>query len=134
LRFLEPKEKGVEVAGPTSVEDYLLQVPDDARAALERLRNIIRETAPDTIETISYQMPTFKYRGRALVGIAAFKNHCSVFPYSTGVMDSLREELNAYDTSAQGATIRFSLDKHLSAAVVKKIVRVRMHEIDARKK
>jgi hypothetical protein len=49
-------------------------------------------------------------------------------------MDSLRDELNAYDTSAQGATIRFSLDKPLPAAVVKKIVRVRMQEIDARKK
>jgi uncharacterized protein YdhG (YjbR/CyaY superfamily) len=65
-------------------------------------------------------MPTFKYEGRALVGIAAFKNHCSLFPYST-----------KFDTSGKG-TIRFSADKPLPAALIKKIVKVRMKEIEAR--
>lgn len=37
--------------------------PQEARAALEKLRQTIRAAAPDTTETISYQMPTFKYRG-----------------------------------------------------------------------
>jgi uncharacterized protein YdhG (YjbR/CyaY superfamily) len=120
------------MAGPNSIDDYLAQVPEDARAALEKLRKTIKAAAPNTTETISYQMPTFKYQGRALVGFAAFKNHCSVFPYSTGVMDTLREELQSYDTSGKGATIRFTVDKPLPAALVKKLVKTRMEEIDSR--
>ena len=121
------------MAAAKSVEDYLSQVPDEARVALEELRKKIKAAAPDTIETISYQMPTFKYKGRALVGIAAFKNHCSLFPYSTGVMATLKKDLEPYDTSGNGATIRFTTDKPLPAALVKKLVKVRIQEIEARK-
>jgi uncharacterized protein YdhG (YjbR/CyaY superfamily) len=117
---------------PRSVDDYLSQVPEEARAALEKLRKTIKAAAPNTTETISYQMPTFKYQGRALVGFAAFKNHCSLFPYSTGVMDTLREELQSYDTSGNGATIRFTADKPLPAVLVKKVVKARIEEIDRR--
>ena len=119
------------MAGPSSVEDYLSRVPDDARAALERLRKTIKAAAPNTTETISYQMPTFKYQGRALVGYAAFKDHCSLFPYSTGVMDSLKDELQSYETSK--GTIRFPADKPLPIALVKKIVKVRVEEIERSK-
>jgi uncharacterized protein YdhG (YjbR/CyaY superfamily) len=120
----------VDVAGPSSVEDYLSQVPEEARATLEKLRKTIKAAAPNTTETISYQMPTFKYQGRALVGIAAFKNHCSIFPYSTKVIDAHREELQPYETSK--GTIRFPADKPLPAALVKKLVKERIEEIETR--
>jgi uncharacterized protein YdhG (YjbR/CyaY superfamily) len=116
--------------GPSSVEEYLSQVPAEARAALEKLRETIRAAAPNTTETISYQMPTFKYRGRALVGIAAFKNHCSLFPYSTKVMEAHREELQSYETSK--GTIRFPAAKPLPTTLVKKIVKTRIEEIERR--
>ncbi len=119
------------MAGPSSVEDYLSEVPEEARAALEKLRKTIKAAAPNTTETISYQMPTFKYQGRALVGIAVFKNHCSIFPYSTKVLVSLKEELRPYDTSGKG-TIRFPANKPLPAALVRKIVKTRIEEIEAR--
>ena len=118
------------MAGPTSVDEYLSHVPDEARAALETVRSRIKAAAPDATETISYQMPTFKHEGRALVGIAAFKNHCSLFPYSTGVMESLRKDLESYDTSGNGATIRITPDKPLPARLIKKIVTTRIKEIE----
>ena len=118
------------MAAPSSVEDYLSQVPEEARAALEKLRKMIKAAAPNTTETISYQMPTFKYQGRALMGFAAFKNHCSLFPYSKTVLETLEEELKPFDTS-KGATIRFTADKPLPAALVKKLVKTRMQEIEA---
>ncbi len=81
------KETGL--AGPTSVEDYLAALPEEQRAALEKLRKTIRVAAPEATETISYQMPAFKNQGRFLVSYAAFKDHCSFFPASNAVM---REE------------------------------------------
>ncbi len=115
---------------PKSVDEYLAAVPEEPRAVLEQLRRTIKAAAPDTTETISYQMPTFKYKGRPLVGFAAFKNHCSLFPYSSEVMDMCEEDLRSYETSK--GTIRFPVDKPLRRALVEKIVKTRLQEIDAR--
>ena len=120
------------MTAPSTIDDYLAPLPEDVRSALEQLRRTIKAAAPQTTETISYQMPTFEYRGRALVGFAAFKHHCSLFPYSRKVMVVLERELENYNTSGKGATIRFTADKPLPAALVKKVVQTRIEEIDAR--
>jgi uncharacterized protein YdhG (YjbR/CyaY superfamily) len=114
------------MATPTTVEDYLATLPDAERAALEKLRKTIKAAAPEATETISYQMPAFKLHGRFLVSYAAFKNHCSFFPASTKVLEAHGEELKPY-FSGKG-TIRFTTDKPLPSALVKKIVKARIAE------
>ena len=114
------------MATPTSVAEYLAKVPDAPRAALERLRKTIRATAPGATETISYQMPAFKLNGRFLVSYAAFKDHCSLFPASKGVIEAHGDELRPY-LSGKG-TLRFTTDKPIPAALVRKIVRTRIAE------
>jgi uncharacterized protein YdhG (YjbR/CyaY superfamily) len=118
------------MAGPTSVGDYLAALPEEQRAALEKIRKTIRAAAPEATETISYQMPAFKNQGRFLVSYAAFKDHCSFFPASHAVMEALGEELRPY-FSGKG-TLRFTADKPLPTALVKKIVKARIEENAAR--
>ncbi len=117
---------------PQDVDAYLAAVPDDARAALERLRAQIRAAAPEAVEAISYQMPAFKYRGRGLVAYAAFKRHCSLFPMSGAVIEACAAGLSAYDIDK--GTIRFQASKPLPAALVRTLVRARIAEIEARLK
>ena len=117
---------GACVAAPTSVEDYLAALPEAPRAALETLRTTIRAAAPEATETISYGMPAFKLRGRFLVWYAAFTHHCSLFPASARVLEAHGEELKPY-FSGKG-TIRFTTDKPLPSALVKKIVKTRIEE------
>ena len=114
------------------IDQYLATVPEDARATLEKLRQVVSAAAPNAVEAIWYQIPTFRLCGRALVGFAAFKNHCSFFPMSMAVMRAYYDELNSYDTSK--GTIRFPLDKPLRSALVKKIVKARIKENEARAK
>jgi uncharacterized protein YdhG (YjbR/CyaY superfamily) len=116
---------------PESVEVYLAALPDDARAALEKLRKTIKAAAPEATETISYRMPTFKLRGRFLVSYAAFKNHCSLFPASEAMLEAYGEELKPY-FSGKG-TIRFTTDKPLPSVLVKKLVKARIEENEARR-
>ena len=116
----------------SDIDEYLATVPEDARATLEKIRQTVSAAAPKAVEAIWYQIPTFKLDGRALVGFAAFKNHCSFFPMSMAVMRTYQAELKSYDTSK--GTIRFPLDKPLSAALVKKIVKARIKENEARAK
>jgi uncharacterized protein YdhG (YjbR/CyaY superfamily) len=110
------------------VDEYLAGVPKEARATLEKLRKTIKAAAPMASEVISYQMPMYKHQGM-LIGFAAFKDHCSIFPGSA-VMDAHKEELKRYDTSK--GTIRFPAGKPLPAALVKKLVRARIKENEAR--
>jgi uncharacterized protein YdhG (YjbR/CyaY superfamily) len=118
-------------AVPQTVDQYLANVPEPARSTLNKVRAIIRSAAPpEATEAISYRMPTFRYKG-ALIGFAAFPKHCSLYPMSTAVMAAFKSELRGFDT-AKG-TIHFPLDKPPSAALVKKLVKARIAENEARK-
>ena len=114
---------------PRSVDGYLAALPDNARATLEKVRQAIKAAAPTATEKISYGMPGFYHDGRYLVYYAAFKDHCSFFPASSGVMEEFAEELERYDVSK--GTIRFPIGKPLPATLVKKLVKARVREIEA---
>ena len=110
------------------VDAYLAGVPKEVRATLVKLRRTIKTAAPMASEGISYQMPMYKHHGM-VIGFAAFKDHCSVFPGSA-VMVAHQEELERYDTSK--GTIRFPAGKPLPAALIKKLVKARIEENEAR--
>ena len=110
------------------VDDYLAALPEDSRATLKRLRKTIRAAAPKSVEKISYRMPMYSYLGM-LVGIAAFKDHCSLF-IGPSVIKAHKDLLKRYDTSK--GTIRFPIDKPLPVTLVKKLVKARIRENEAR--
>jgi uncharacterized protein YdhG (YjbR/CyaY superfamily) len=112
------------------VDEYLARVPAAERASLETLRKSIKAAAPSATEVISYQIPTYRYLG-ALVAFAAFDNHCGFYVMSPSVMEAHRAELVSYDTSK--ATIRFRADSPLPAALVRKLVKARVAENEARR-
>lgn len=118
------KSQSKEASGVSPVEKYLANVPEPARTTLNKIRAIIRAVAPaEATEQLSYGMPSFRYKG-ALVGYAAFKNHCSFFPMSASLIDEMKEELQGFRTSK--GTLQFSLDKPLPATLVRKMVKARI--------
>ena len=113
------------------MDAYIAAVPEPARSTLEKVRSAIRAAAPETEEQISYQIPTFKYRGKFLLSYAAFKDHCSLFPMSGSFFGDHKAELEALRANFTGkGTLQFPLDKPLSAAILKKIVKMRIKDID----
>jgi len=117
---------------PKDTDEYLARVPEPARTTLSKIRAVIRAAAPkEATECISYGMPAFRYEG-ALVGFAAFANHCSLFPMNAGLIVAFQDELKGYET-AKG-TIRFPVDKPLPAALVRKIVKARVAENESKKR
>ena len=106
---------------PEIPDGYLAAVSADQRAALERLRKDIKAAAPEAEECISYGVPAFRLNGKFLVAYAAAKNHCAFYPGS--VIDTL-QELKGYDTGK--GTVRFPAGKPLPAALVRKLVKLRI--------
>ena len=114
-------------AGPKTVAEYLAGIPEPARSTLKKVRAVIGSAVPSgTTEGISWGMPMFKYKGM-LLRLAAFSNHCSVFP-GPAVIATLK----GFHTSK--GTIQFPVDKSLSTALVKKIVKARIAENEQRKR
>ncbi|MGA2050051.1 MAG: DUF1801 domain-containing protein [Terracidiphilus sp.] len=117
------KKKPAE-SGVVEVEAYLAQVPEPARTTLEKIRAMIRAAAPkEATEAISYNIPSFQYKG-GLVWYAAFKKHCSFFPMDASLGEEFAEELKNLKTSK--GTIQFPLDKPLSKNLVTRIVKSRV--------
>jgi uncharacterized protein YdhG (YjbR/CyaY superfamily) len=107
-----------------SVDDYLASVsPPEFRRALERLREVIRDEAPEAKESISYGMPAYNLHG-PLVYFGAFKNHCSLFGAHT--VGRFAPELVGHKTSK--GTIQFTPDNPLPEDLVRRLVRARIEE------
>ncbi len=122
-----------ELAGPPkTVDEYFDRVPEPGRSTLLKVRAMIQELVPEgTTEVISYQLPSFKYKG-ILLAIGAFKNHCSLFAMNPAVQDLFEKELKPYKTSK--GTIQFPLDKALPKGLLTKLVKARIAQHEAKKK
>jgi uncharacterized protein YdhG (YjbR/CyaY superfamily) len=116
---------------PKNVDEYLARVPEPARSTLNKIRAAIRAAVPrEATETISYRLPAFKYNG-VLVWFAAFSNHCSLFP-TASVIKAFQNELKGFTISK--GTIHFPPDKPLPAALVKKMVKLRVAQNESKKR
>ena len=117
-------------AARKTVEEYLAAVPEPAHSTLKKVRTTIRSVVPaETTEVISYGIPAFRYKGM-LVWYAAFSDHCSLFP-TASVIAKFKDELKDYRISK--GTIQFPVDKPLPAALLKKMVKARLAEIEDKK-
>jgi uncharacterized protein YdhG (YjbR/CyaY superfamily) len=116
---------------PKNVDEYLARVPEPARSTLNKIRAAIRSAAPaEATETISYRIPAFKHK-QVLIWFAAFSDHCSLFP-TAAVIETFKDELKGFTTSK--GTIHFPTDKPLPTALVKKMVKARLTQIESKKK
>ncbi len=107
-----------------SIDEYHATFPVEVQKKLDQLREVIKKTATQATEIISYNIPTFK-QYKNLVHYAAYKNHIGFYP-TPNVLEVFNEELKNYKTS-KGA-IQFPIDKPLPLTLIKKIVKYRMKE------
>ena len=115
-----------------SVAKYFSRLPEPAKSTLHTVRTAILSACPRaTIETLSYGIPTFKHNG-SICAIAAFKDHCSLFPMSYFVIDKFRPELSRFEVSK--GTVRFPVDNPLPASLLKKIVKSRLLQMSEKQK
>jgi uncharacterized protein YdhG (YjbR/CyaY superfamily) len=110
--------------GFTSIDEYIATFPEDIQNILEQLRAAIKAAAPDAVEKISYQMPTFDLKGN-LVHFAAYKKHIGFYPTPSGI-EALKDELSIYQ--AGKGSIQFPLDQPLPLELITKIVKLRVAE------
>lgn len=111
---------------PKNIDEYLAGFPSEVQELLEKIRETVRTVAPDAEERISYQIPSFKFRGENLVHFAAYKNHIGLYPAPRGVAE-FKEALSVY--GAGKATLQFPFDQPIPYGLISKIVKFRLKAI-----
>jgi uncharacterized protein YdhG (YjbR/CyaY superfamily) len=112
-----------------SVAEYLDTLPKEARKTLERVRAVLRKAVPAAEEVISYQIPTLKLEGAAVVYFAAWKAHYSLYPATKGVVSTLEAELVGYEV--RKGTIAFPLSEPVPTKLITAIAKLRAQETAA---
>jgi uncharacterized protein YdhG (YjbR/CyaY superfamily) len=115
------------MGAPSTVDEYMAELPDARRIVLQELRRTINAAAPDATETIAYQMPALRSRdGKFLVSYASYKAHYSLFPASDEVVKALGSDIRPY-LAGQG-TIRFPASRPIPMDLVTKVIKIRVKE------
>lgn len=111
-----------------NTDQYLSKLPEVQKSALQQLRQTITLLVPEATETISSNVPAFRYKGKYLVSFSAAKDHLALLVMQGDAMKSLARELETYDTGSR--IIRFTPDNPLPRDLIEKIVYLRQSEID----
>ncbi|MBP9890039.1 MAG: DUF1801 domain-containing protein [Leptospiraceae bacterium] len=114
-----------------TVEEYFSSLQTNTKELLLIVRDLIRKIAPDAKEVISYNIPAFKLNGKNLIYFAAWKEHISIYPIPLGD-ENFQKAISTYQ--AGKGTIKFSINKKLPLALIKKIVKFSVKENEEKAK
>lgn len=121
--------RAVRVAA-RDIDEYIAKAAPAVRGILQRIRRVIRTTAPAARETISYGIPAFRHHG-ILIYFAAFKSHIGLYPPVRG--DARLAKALARYAGPKG-NLRFPLDQPVPYRLIERIVRLRLKQSAAVRK
>jgi uncharacterized protein YdhG (YjbR/CyaY superfamily) len=110
------------------VDQKLLALAEPQQTVMLKQAQIIRNLIPGATECISYNLPSFEVQGGVICGIEGYKKHNSYFPFSGSVLDELERELKNYERTR--GSLHFPIDKTLPIGLLKKLIRVRLDQIE----
>lgn len=114
------------MSGTEDVDTYIAQFPSEVQAILTRIRGIVRECAPDAVESISYGMPGYKLNKKPLVYYAGYAKHIGLYATPTG-HEAFAAELAGYKQGK--GSVQFPLDQEMPWDLIERIVDFRVREL-----
>ena len=110
------------------IDRHIEQLSERQQAPLRHIRALLHEVLPAGEETIKYAMPCIAVQGKGVAAFDAFKEHWSYFPMSGSVLEHVTGLPDWVE--AERGTLRVPLDKRLTKQLVRRLVRVRLDEIE----
>lgn len=117
----------------SSIDEYIAGFPQNVQMVLQEIRAVIKDAAPEALETISYDMPTFNLNGTYLIYFAGWKKHIALYPVIGKIFEALSAELSGYKGTK--GSVHFPLNKPTPLDLIRKITELRIveHQAAARK-
>jgi uncharacterized protein YdhG (YjbR/CyaY superfamily) len=117
-----------------SVEEYLASLesePDGHSTKATTLRSVIDlilAEFPELESKISWNVPTIHRNGKYVVGLAAYKNHLTLAPWSPRVIEDFKTRLGKFVVKAN--CFQIPVDWKIDKKLVKDLVRARLAELE----
>jgi uncharacterized protein YdhG (YjbR/CyaY superfamily) len=108
----------------TSVDEYIQQYPNTIQRTIRKLRKVIKESAPNAQEKISYNMPAYFQEGNILY-FAVFTRHIGFYPLPGGIK-KFEKELSKYKQGK--GSVQFPIDQPIPYNLIQEIVKYRVKE------
>lgn len=104
-----------------NVDDYLKEVPEKRRKALEQLRILCQENLAGYEESMEYGMPSYKpVGGEVEVAFASQKSYISFYILKKDVLDRHRESLKGINVGK--GCIRYTKPEKIDFEIVKELL------------
>ncbi len=103
------------------VDEYLMAQTPAARKVLRQVRAAIRKALPGAEETISYKIPTYKVKGKAVIYFAGWKGHYAVYPVS----EELVRSFGGGEFEVEKGTVRFGWEAPVPVELIGFLARSR---------
>jgi len=107
------------------IDEYISRYPKDVQDILQKIRQLIKKSSPDSEELIAYGMPCYKTHKKPLVYFAAYKNHIGFYAIPLEHSE-FKDELSKYKQGK--GSVQFPLDQPIPYELIKKIVMFRAAE------
>lgn len=120
--------------GYKTIDEYHIVFTGEALKRMETIRELVHKIAPNAEEVISYQIPAFKLADKYhLIYYCAFPKHITISSVWTDAMlKELEDDLKGYKISK--SAIQLPLDKPFQLDLIKRILKFRKAEFEAKKK
>lgn len=109
----------------SNVDEYIKAFPEELQVVLEQVRSVIRQSAPDAVESISYAMPAYKIKGKPLVYFAGYEKHIGFYATPTG-HEAFASELSKYKQGK--GSVRFPINQPMPLDLIARITKFRVKE------
>ena len=111
-----------------SVDEYIANLEPSDKAVFELACSQVKYWVPDVTQGVSYGMPAFKYKDKALLSLMVCKKHYGGYPYSGKVIEKLKDRLTAFVTTT--GSVHFPKGVPIPDSLLKEIVQTRIDEIN----
>ena len=102
------------------VDGYIASAEPAAGPTLKSLRELVKLTVPEAVESISWGVPFYKYHG-LLAGFSVFTSHVS-FGLAFALDDEVRAKLAEKGYKTGSKTIQIKFDHPVPTAEIKQIL------------
>ncbi len=130
---MPPKRKSAAEPRPSSrsalaaVDAWFQLLAPSALSVLQGLLARMERFAPGAERVLSYGLPALRWRGRVIGGLGSTKAGASYYPFSGRTLTTLAPRLKGF--SRTKSALHFELDRPLSEALLRALVRERMREV-----
>lgn len=108
------------------IKEYINKFPVTTQDILNKIRNVVLKTCPESEEYFSYGMPGYKLNKKPLIYFAAYKNHIGIYA-TPSCHTKFKKELSGYKHGK--GSVQFPLTDKIPYSLIEKIVKFKKKEI-----